>query len=90
MAYKSEADLSKDEKIDLARTLVRFKYRSVSKRELNEIERNINDTHDAEVTSGTWTQLDLDSIGATFLQKGLPSAEKDTTKSRSTRSKKNQ
>lgn len=82
MAYKSESDLAKDEKLDLAATLVRFKHRSLANRELNEIKKNISDSHDIEVTDGNWTQLDLESIGINFLQRGLPSAEKNKSQSR--------
>lgn len=81
MAYKSEADLSKEEKIDLARTLVRFKKRAEAKRELNEIEKSIIETHDAEVATGTLSTLDLNSVGADFLTKGLPSGNKSNKKS---------
>jgi hypothetical protein len=70
---KTSAQLALDEKIDLARTLLRFKARRQSARELNDIEDRIKKAHDAEVASGSFSQIDLDSIGVGSLTKEVES-----------------
>lgn len=69
MPTKTDAQLALDEKIDLARTLIRFKTRRQAARELNDVEDLIKKTHDLEVASGTMTEIDLDSIGVGTLAK---------------------
>lgn len=63
MPTKTDAQLALDEKIDLARTLIRFKTRRLAARELNDVESLIKKAHDLEVASGTMTQIDLENIG---------------------------
>lgn len=66
MSVKSDAELALAEKIDLARTLVRFKARRQAARELNEAEDLITKQHNKEVADGNYSQIDLDSIGGIF------------------------
>lgn len=73
MPAKTDAQLALDEKIDLARVLVRYKTRRQAARELNEVEDLIKKAHDAEVASGNITQIDLDSIGVGSLTKEVES-----------------
>lgn len=73
MSAKTSAQLALDEKIDLARTLLRFKARRTAARDLNEVEDLIKKNHDQEVANGSVTQIDLDSIGVGSLAKELPS-----------------
>jgi hypothetical protein len=70
---KTSAQLALDEKIDLARTLLRFKARRQSARDLNVIEDRIKKAHDAEVANGSVSQIDLDSIGVGSLTKEVES-----------------
>lgn len=72
---KTDEQLALEEKVDLARTLIRYKGRRQSARELNEIEDAIRKSHEAEVAAGSVSQVDLDSIGASFLVKELPSGD---------------
>lgn len=69
MPVKTDEQLALDEKIDLARTLIRFRTRRQSARELNDVEDRIKKTHDAEVAAGSITQIDLDSLGVESLTK---------------------
>jgi hypothetical protein len=78
MPIKTEADLALAEKIDLARTLMRYKYRREAMRDLNEIEDAIKKTHDAEVAKGEVSSIDLSQIGTNFLVKELPSGDTDS------------
>jgi hypothetical protein len=73
MSKKTDAQLALEDKIDLARTLVRFKHRRLSARELAEAEHLIQKRHDAEVAAGNITQIDLDSIGVGSLTKEVES-----------------
>lgn len=81
MSVKTDAQLALEEKIDLARTLIRFKARRKAARELNEVEDLIKKSHDAEVASGSFTQIDLEGIGVGSLAKELPSAEQSDSAS---------
>lgn len=67
MASKSEEDLALADKIDLARTIVRYKHRRLAIRELNEAEEAIAKRHKKEVESGSFSEIDLDSIGLTSI-----------------------
>lgn len=69
MSVKTDEQLALDEKIDLARVMVRYKTRRQAVRELNEVEDLIKKAHDAEVAAGSLTQIDLDSIGVGSLTK---------------------
>jgi hypothetical protein len=63
VAAKSESELALADKIDLARTLVRYKHRRKTLRELNDVEEAITKTHNTEVSAGSFTEIDLDGIG---------------------------
>lgn len=75
MSAKSDAQMALDEKIDLARTLIRYKARRLAARELNEAEDLIKKAHDAEVANGGVTQIELEAISFSSLSKGLPSGD---------------
>lgn len=57
---KSEEDLILEDKIDLARTLVRLKARQTIRRELNELESKIVEQHTGEVRARDVTRVTLD------------------------------
>jgi hypothetical protein len=78
LAHKSDIDLALEEKLDLARVLIRFKRRRQAARELNDIEAAIKARHDAEVSAGNVTSLDIDNIGVGNLTKELPSGATDS------------
>lgn len=57
---KSESDLILDDKLDLARTLVRLKARKQVRRELNELESGLVDNHAQELQTGQVSEIDFD------------------------------
>ena len=82
MSKKSDADLALSDKLDLARTLIRYKARRLAAHELNEVEDAITKRHNAEVASGTVVSIDIEKIGMGHLAKELPSGD-DTGESAS-------
>jgi hypothetical protein len=81
VSVKTNADLALADKIDLARTLVRFKHRRQSIRELNDVEDAITKRHNAEIADGSFTEIDLDGIGVGSLAKELPSGDSSVSAS---------
>lgn len=75
MAAKTEEEMALAEKIDLARTLYRYKHRRQMARDLNEVEELIKSRHDAEVAAGSLVQIDIDSLGVGHIAKELPSGD---------------
>lgn len=70
---KSEEDLILDDKLDMARTLVRLKTRQNARRELNEIEPALVEAHGKELQDGTVSRIDIDT--AALFRKSLPEGD---------------
>lgn len=67
MPKKTDSELALEEKVTLARTLVRWKKSAEAKRELNLIETQILEAH--EDKDGNYSSIDTDALVAALTAK---------------------